>query len=107
METASTKSAFSSGTACYTTIVTGGSSPQQQGRPNEPDFVVVLLSIIRLEPQRTDLVVAVNVPFIPGRYVDADVNWDMRNLGPLGEEGLKMREVLKQTLEVVEWGLFV
>ena len=66
-----------------------------------------MLTVVRLEAQKTDLVLTVNVPHLPGQYVPEQVNVGEGRLGPLLEGAEEIRRVLVGTFEVVEWGLFV
>lgn len=97
----------SQGTPAYTLLATSPPGAKQRGRPHEPDFVGILLTLIRLEEKQTDLVVSINVPHLAGQYVAGDVEFEKGKLGFLMERARGMREVLMGSLEVREWGLFV
>lgn len=86
-------------------IATSPPGEKQRGRANEPDFVGILLLVVRLEAQGTDIVVAVNVPHLPGQY-DAVAAVEEGKLGRLMEVGERVRERLGETFEVRDWGLF-
>jgi hypothetical protein len=62
--------------------------------------------LIRLEKQGTDILIAINVPHIPGDYTKEDVNLDEHKSGPLLEAGLAMRKRILETFEVKDWSLF-
>lgn len=82
-------------------------APQQKrGGPNEPDFIGLLLTVIRLEQVKTDLVVSVNVPYVPGQYDEGHVNVEEGKLGPLMERAVEMRDKVAESLEIKDWGLF-
>jgi hypothetical protein len=91
----------------YTLFATSPPGEKQRGRANEPDFVGILLTMIRLEKQKTDLIVAINVPHIPGNYEKADVDPAMGKQGKLLEKAAEYRKKVMETLEVRDWGLFV
>jgi hypothetical protein len=91
----------------YTLLATSPPGAKQRGRDNEPDFVGILLTLIRLEQQKTDIVVAVNVPHVRGQYDPAEVDLQSGKWGPLLEKGREMREKVLEGLEVRDWGLFV
>lgn len=96
-----------SGTSAYTLLATSPPGEKQRGRKNEPDFVGILLTMVRLAEQQTDILIAVNVPHIPGDYEPTEVDPETGKHGSLLEEGLKMREKVLQSFEVKDWGLFV
>lgn len=102
-----TLSRFSPRTPCYTLLATCPPSSKQRGRPNEPDFVGVLLTLIRLEAKATDLVVTINVPHLEGQYAASDVEPEKGKLGVLMERAVGIREELMGSLEVRDWELFV
>ncbi|KAL8683985.1 MAG: hypothetical protein Q9186_000015 [Xanthomendoza sp. 1 TL-2023] len=72
-----------------------------------PKFVAIIMTLIRLEPQSTDIVVTVNIPHIPGHqeYGD-DMNFEEGKFGRLVEEGVRVRDEVWKSLEVRDWGLF-
>ena len=97
----------SQGTAAYTLFATSPPGSKQRGRPNEPDFVGILLLMIRLETQQTDILVAINVPHIAGQYEPTDVDPEKGKHGVLLERAMQYRQKLLETFEIRDWGLFV
>ena len=81
--------------------------PKQIGRPNEPDAVGIFIVFIRLVEVKTDLVVAVNVPHVPGEYPAGSFKPEEGRLGPLMESAREWMGKVLETVEVREWGLFV
>ena len=55
---------------CYTLTVKMTPNPksQKRKRPEDPEFVVVLLTLVRMEMEETDVMVAVNVPLRKGEF---------------------------------------
>ena len=51
--------------------------------------------------------IAVNVPHIPGEYIKEDVDLPGQKLGPLIEDGLKMRQRILETFDIKDYNLFV
>lgn len=102
-----TLSCCSSGTPAYTLFATAPPGAKQKGRPNEPDFVGILLALIRLEQQKTDIVVAVYVPHIFGQYDLGEVEPDKGKHGVLLEKAIDYRQELMGTFEIKDWNLFV
>lgn len=80
---------------------------KQKGRANEPDFVGLLVTVIRLESVKTDVVVSVNVPHIAGQYARADVDLEKDKVGALLETARIVKESALASFEVKDWGLFV
>ncbi|KAE9989876.1 hypothetical protein EG327_002146 [Venturia inaequalis] len=70
------------------------------------DFTGIMLILIRLEKQTTDILIAVNVPHIPGEYEKDSINLDEQKIGPHLEAGLAIRKHILETFEVKEWSLF-
>ncbi|KAK5685641.1 hypothetical protein LTR17_027050 [Elasticomyces elasticus] len=91
----------------YTLLATTPPGARQRGRAHEPDFVGVLLLLVRLVEQKTDLLVAVNVPHIPGHYDPGEVDLERRMTGGLLRIGGEIREKVLESLEIRDWELFV
>ncbi|KAL8740834.1 MAG: hypothetical protein Q9190_006500 [Brigantiaea leucoxantha] len=76
-------------------------------RPVTPAFTAVLLTLIRLVPQLTDLVITINIPHIPGHQESNEpVDFEQGQLGSLVEDGRRIRDEIWRTLEIKDWGLF-
>ncbi|KAL8757858.1 MAG: hypothetical protein Q9184_004099 [Pyrenodesmia sp. 2 TL-2023] len=98
-------------TPCYTLLATTTPPPVTNGNPNRPltpTFTAIILTLIRLVPQSTDIVVTINIPHIQGEQEPSDgaVNFEGGKYGSLVEEGVRVRDELWRTLEVKDWGLF-
>jgi hypothetical protein len=96
-----------SDTPAYTLFATQHVADTTNLRRNTAEFTGILLILIRLEAQKTDIVVSVNVPHVPGEYKKEDVNLDSQKMGSHLEAGLKFRQRILETFEVKDWGLFV
>ncbi|KAF2170572.1 hypothetical protein M409DRAFT_19390 [Zasmidium cellare ATCC 36951] len=96
------------GVKAFTMFATSPPGEKQRGRAHEADFVGILLLVVRLEGKGTDLVVAVNVPHVEGEggYVRGSVDLEGAKMGRLLEEGEGVRERVRESLRVVDWGLF-
>jgi hypothetical protein len=77
------------------------------GRQAKEDFTATLLTLVRLEKQKTDLLLVVNVPHIPGEYKKDDIDLPAQKLGKLIEDGLNIRQRVLETFEIKDYGLFV
>lgn len=76
-------------------------------RGKAPDFTGILLTLIRLESQQTDLVVSVNVPHVGGDYNKDDVDPSAGKQGPMLDAATSFRDRILQTFEIKDWDLFV
>ncbi|KAK3115587.1 hypothetical protein LTR53_004893 [Teratosphaeriaceae sp. CCFEE 6253] len=95
------------GTPAYTLFATSPPGAKQRCRSNEPAFVGMLLTLIRLVEQKTDIVVAVNVPHVEGTYDPAEVDPQSGRHGKLVQSGMEYREKILESFGVKDWGLFV
>lgn len=93
-------------TPTYNLLATSPPGAKQQGRANEPEFVAILLTLIRLVDQKTDILVTINVPHVIGQYDVGSVDLEHGRMGPLLEQAAKWRERVLETFEVKDWGLF-
>ncbi|KAL8713941.1 MAG: hypothetical protein Q9220_002087, partial [cf. Caloplaca sp. 1 TL-2023] len=107
---------FPPDTPCYTLLATTTPpplAPATNGNNNgpramTPTFTAIELTLIRLIPQSTDILLIVNIPHIPGHQepTDGDVDFEAGRFGSLVEAGVRMRDELWRTLEVKDWALF-
>ncbi|KAL8932525.1 MAG: hypothetical protein Q9216_006798 [Gyalolechia sp. 2 TL-2023] len=103
---------FPPNTPCHTLLATTTPPPAPNGniqRPLTPKFTAIILTLIRLVPQATDIVVTINIPHIPGQQEPSDdgaVNFEQGKFGSLVEEGVRIRDEVWRTLQVKDWGLF-
>ena len=95
------------GTPAYTLFATSPPGSKQRGRPNEPDFVGILITMVRLEQQKTDIIIAINVPHIAGQYNPTDVDPEKGRQGALLEQAIQYRQKVMETFEIRDWELFV
>jgi hypothetical protein len=68
--------------------------------------VAITLTLIRLVDQKTDMLVTINVPHVPGSYEAGSVDLERGQMGPLLEQAGRWRERVLESFEVREWGLF-
>lgn len=71
------------------------------------EFIGVLLVLIRLEKQKTDLIVFVNVPHVKGEYDPGEVDLGAQKLSPLLVEAQTIKQKVLESIEIKDWGLFV
>ncbi|KAH0544002.1 hypothetical protein FGG08_001769 [Glutinoglossum americanum] len=84
----------------------GGSRPLTDFRAT-PIFTGVLVTIVRLKAQTTDIVITINVPHIKGNYDEGRVDLERGQLGPLLDSALAHQDRIFRTFEVKDWNLFV
>jgi hypothetical protein len=94
-------------TSAYTLLATHTPSSQQTSSNKAPDFTGILLTLIRLEAQQTDLVICINVPHVNGEYNKEDVNPSAGKHGRMLEAAISYRDRILQTFEIEDWDLFV
>ena len=98
-------------TPAYTLLATTTPDPGPPTSSPTPPFTALLLTLVRLEDQTTDLVITVNVPHIlsgtTGSQELKDINLPAGRLGKLLETGAEIRDRILSTLEVKDWGLFI
>jgi hypothetical protein len=63
--------------------------------------------MIRLESQKTDILVAINVPHIAGQYDPSQVDPEKGKQGRLLEAAIEYRRKVMETFEINDWDLFV
>ncbi|KAF2500107.1 Mog1p/PsbP-like protein [Lophium mytilinum] len=76
-------------------------------RNPQPDFTAILLTLVRLVEQKTDIVIAINVPHAAGEYAIGSVDLENGKAGVMLETAAMVREKVLASLEVKDWGLFV
>jgi len=94
-------------TPAYTLFSTQHVNRDAPGRQSKEDFTGTLLTLVRLEKQKTDILLVVNVPHIPGEYDKDSIDLAAGKVGKLIEDGLKVRGRILETFEVKDYGLFV
>lgn len=63
--------------------------------------------MVRLEQQKTDIIISINVPHITGQYDSAEVDPEKGKHGPLLDHAIQYRGKVMETFEVRDWELFV
>jgi len=83
--------------------------PHTTDRPGQqqPDFTAILLTMLRLERQQTDVLISINVPHVPGEYDAAQLRLEAGEWGPLVGAAVKHRDEILKTFRVLDWALFV
>ncbi|KAF2397942.1 Mog1p/PsbP-like protein [Trichodelitschia bisporula] len=72
-------------------------------RSPQADFTGILLVLVRLAAQKTDIVISINVPHVADEYAREDVDLKARKPGPLPGAVIQMRDRILETFEVKDW----
>ncbi|KAF2100050.1 Mog1p/PsbP-like protein [Rhizodiscina lignyota] len=94
-------------TPAYVLFATQEPSRDAPQRGPQPDFTGILLTLVRLAKEKTDIVIAVNVPHVPGEYRPEDVDLPAQKLSPHLEAATAARQKILETFEIKDWSLFV
>ena len=96
-------------TPAYTLISTqtprNSSSAREQ--TSAPDFTAIVMTLLRLEKQKTDILITVNVPHIKGEYNEEDVDLELGKQGKLIGDAVEYSARIWETFRIKDWGLFV
>ncbi|KAI1080275.1 hypothetical protein F5B20DRAFT_540069 [Whalleya microplaca] len=93
----------------YTLIATQAPPPQQEvagQRTSAPDFTAIILTLVRLEREKTDLLITINVPHIRGEYDEEDVDLQLGKQGKLIGDAVDFAAKIWETFQVKDWNLF-
>ncbi|KAI1122052.1 Mog1p/PsbP-like protein [Nemania abortiva] len=98
----------------YTLIATlspkTSSSTEAEGsgasRAKSPDFTAMILTLVRLERESTDILITVNVPHIRGEYDEEEVDLQLGKQGQLIGDAVDYASRIWETFKVRDWGLF-
>lgn len=79
----------------------------QRGR--QPDFTGIILTLLRLKEQKTDIVISVNVPHtkVRGDYEPEDLDLANGKLTPLLESAKAAQDKILETFDFKDWSLLV
>lgn len=88
----------------YTLIAT--QTPVADPSKKSPDFTAIVLNLIRLEKESTDILISINVPHIKGEYTEEEVNLQVGLQGKLIENAVEYAAKIWETFKIKDWGLF-
>ncbi|KAI1749021.1 hypothetical protein F4782DRAFT_514870 [Xylaria castorea] len=74
--------------------------------PGAPDFTAIILTLVRLERERTDILITINVPHISGEYDEDDVDLQLGKQGQLIGDAVDSASRIWESFRVKDWGLF-
>lgn len=93
----------------YTLIATSAPHDQRSESSNAAattDFTAIILTLVRLERERTDLLITINVPHIRGEYDEEDVDLQLGRQGKLIGDAVDYAAKIWETFKVKDWTLF-
>ncbi|KAL1642794.1 hypothetical protein SLS58_005299 [Diplodia intermedia] len=91
----------------YALLATQHPAAAPEGRGPQADFTAILLVLVRLAETKTDILITVNVPHVPGEYSKEDVDFAAAKQGPLVDAATIIRQRILETFEIKDFGLFV
>ncbi|TAQ85827.1 hypothetical protein B7494_g5833 [Chlorociboria aeruginascens] len=94
------------GTPAYTLIATQTPPADPENKKPTPDFTAIVLSLIRLERESTDILITINVPHIKGEYTEEEVDLQLGKQGRLIKDAVEYAAVIWETFKIKDWGLF-
>lgn len=93
-------------TPAYTLIATQTPPAHPDSKDLVPDFTAIVLTLIRLESEHTDILITINVPHIRGEYDEEDVDLQLGKQGKLIEDAVEYAAMIWETFKIKDWGLF-
>ncbi|KAI1862425.1 hypothetical protein JX265_009139 [Neoarthrinium moseri] len=92
----------------YTLIATQAPkpNPEQRERSSAPDFTALIMTLVRLERELTDILITINVPHIKGEYNEEDIDLELGKQGKLIGDAVDYAAKIWETFKVKDWGLF-
>lgn len=90
----------------YTLIATQTPPPDPSKKADVPDFTAIILSLLRLEKESTDILMTINVPHIRGEYDEEEVDLQLGKQGKLIGDAVEYAAKIWETFKVKDWDLF-
>ncbi|EPE25981.1 Mog1p/PsbP-like protein [Glarea lozoyensis ATCC 20868] len=88
----------------YTLIAT--QTPPLKPDSKNPDFTAIVLTLVRLEKESTDILITINVPHIKGEYTVEEIDMQIGKQGKLIEESVEFAAKIWESFKIKDWGLF-
>ncbi|KAK2612226.1 hypothetical protein QQS21_001802 [Conoideocrella luteorostrata] len=79
---------------------------QSRGSASAPDFTAIIMTLLRLERYKTDILITINVPHIKGEYNAEEVDLELGKQGKLIGDAVEYSARIWETLKIKDWGLF-
>ncbi|XXH01184.1 1,3-beta-D-glucan synthase [Hypoxylon texense] len=92
----------------YTLIATNmpRDDPKAKSSSATTDFTAFIITLVRLEREKTDLLITINVPHIHGEYDEEDIDLELGKQGKLIGDAVDYAAKIWETFKVKDWGLF-
>ncbi|KAI6368046.1 hypothetical protein MCOR25_004729 [Pyricularia grisea] len=91
----------------YTLIATQTPKADKRGgSSSSPDFTALILTLIRLEREKTDILITVNVPHIKGSYDEDEIDLEMGKQGKLIGDAVEHAARIWSSFDILDWKLF-
>ncbi|KAJ9148572.1 Ran-interacting Mog1 protein [Pleurostoma richardsiae] len=90
----------------YTLIATQTPPVDSSKSSTAPDFTAIILTLLRLEKESTDILITINVPHIKGEYDEEDVDLELGKQGRLIGDAVEYAARIWETFIVKDWNLF-
>lgn len=91
----------------YTLIATQTPKVRQsRDQTSAPDFTAIIMTLLRLERYKTDVLITVNVPHIKGEYNRDEVDLELGKQGKLIGDAVEYSARIWETLRIKDWELF-
>ena len=73
---------------------------------NASDFTAIILTLVRLEKESTDILITINVPHIKGEYDEDAIDLELGKQGKLIGDAVEYASRIWFTFQVKDWSLF-
>ncbi|KAK3290763.1 uncharacterized protein B0H64DRAFT_55920 [Chaetomium fimeti] len=93
-------------TPAYTLIATQTPQADEARRGAAPDFTALILTLLRFEKERSDILITINVPHIKGEYDEDEVDLALGKQGELIGDAVEYAARIWETFKVKSWRLF-
>lgn len=90
----------------YTLIATQTPRRSSAAPTSSPDFTAIILTLLRLEKDSTDILITINVPHIKGEYDEEDVDLELGKQGKLIGDAVDFSARVWETFKIKDWNLF-
>ncbi|KAK8147909.1 multicopy suppressor of ts gsp1 [Beauveria asiatica] len=92
----------------YTLIATQTpKSSQSRERSSAPNFTAIIMTLLRLEKYKTDILITINVPHIKGEYNEEEVDLQLGKQGKLIGDAVEYSARIWKSFKIKDWDLFV
>jgi len=94
------------GIPAYTLIATQTPPPDPASENVAPDFTAIVMNLVRLEKESTDILITINVPHIKGEFNEEEVDLEAGRQGKLIGNAVEYAARIWETFKIKDWGLF-